>query len=99
MSEVPTPPTTPSPPQPCGKLQGFLSNLGPGVISGAANQDPSCIVTYSLAGAAYGYATLWTSLFCLPLLAAVQLMCARLGMVSGRGLVGAVRAYYPKWVL
>jgi NRAMP (natural resistance-associated macrophage protein)-like metal ion transporter len=69
------------------------------VISGAANDDPSCIVTYSIAGASFGYLTLWTSLFSLPLIAAVQLMCSRLGMVSGRGLAGAVRVNYPKWVL
>lgn len=77
----------------------MLRKCGPGVISGAANDDPSCIVTYSIAGAALGYVTLWTSLFALPLLAAVQLMCSRLGMVSGRGLAGDVRTYYPKWIL
>ncbi|MDQ6708054.1 MAG: divalent metal cation transporter [Acidobacteriota bacterium] len=76
-----------------------MSRIGPGIISGAANDDPSCIVTYSMAGAALGYATLWTSLFGLPLLAAVQSMCARLGMVSGRGLAGCLRLYSPKWVL
>ncbi|MDQ6665958.1 MAG: divalent metal cation transporter, partial [Acidobacteriota bacterium] len=81
------------------KKKGQLSRIGPGVISGAANDDPSCIVTYSMAGAALGYATLWTSLFGLPLLAAVQFMCARLGMVSGRGLAGALRLHSPKWVL
>ena len=52
-----------------------------------------------MAGAALSYATLWTSLFFLPLLAAVQSMCARLGMVSGRGLSGALRKHYPKWIL
>ncbi|HWR54686.1 MAG TPA: divalent metal cation transporter [Bryobacteraceae bacterium] len=69
------------------------------MISGAANDDPSCIVTYSIAGASFGYLTLWTSLFALPLISAVQLMCSRLGMISGRGLAGAVRVNYPKWVL
>lgn len=77
----------------------WYKRIGPGIISGAANDDPSCIVTYSMAGAAFGYLTLWTSLFCLPLIAAVQLVCARLGMVSGRGLVGAVRVRFPRWVL
>jgi NRAMP (natural resistance-associated macrophage protein)-like metal ion transporter len=77
----------------------FLRQLGPGLISGAANDDPSCISTYSVAGAAFGYATLWTSPLCLPLIAAVQLMCSRLGMVTGRGLAGVVRVYYPRWVL
>lgn len=81
------------------KKAGLLAKCGPGVISGAANDDPSCIVTYAVAGASLGYATLWTSLFALPLLAAVQLMCARLGMVSGRGLAGDVRVHFQRWVL
>ena len=73
--------------------------LGPGLITGAADDDPSGISTYSVAGAAYGYATLWIALLTFPLMAAVQLMCARLGMVTGRGLAAAVRIYYPRWVL
>jgi NRAMP (natural resistance-associated macrophage protein)-like metal ion transporter len=73
--------------------------LGPGLITGAADDDPSGISTYSVAGAAYGYATLWVALLTFPLMAAVQLMCARLGMVTGRGLASAVRIYYPRWVL
>ena len=78
---------------------GLLAKCGPGVISGAANDDPSCIVSYAVAGASIGYATLWTSLYALPLLATVQLMCARLGMVSGRGLAGDIRAQFRPWVL
>lgn len=73
--------------------------MGPGLITGAADDDPSGISTYSVAGAAYGYATLWIALLTFPLMAAVQLMCARLGMVTGRGLAAAVRIYYPRWVL
>jgi NRAMP (natural resistance-associated macrophage protein)-like metal ion transporter len=73
--------------------------LGPGLITGAADDDPSGISTYSVAGAAYGYAPLWTALVTFPLMAAVQLMCARLGMVTGRGLAAAVRIHYPRWVL
>ncbi len=73
--------------------------LGPGLITGAADDDPSGISALSVAGAAYGYATLWIALLTFPLMAAVQLMCARLGMVTGRGLAGAVRVYYPRWVL
>jgi NRAMP (natural resistance-associated macrophage protein)-like metal ion transporter len=73
--------------------------LGPGLITGAADDDPSGISTYSVAGAAYGYATLWIALLTFPLMVAVQLMCARLGMVTGRGLAAAVRMYYPRWVL
>ena len=86
-----------------GKEPGFLKRsfaiLGPGLITGAADDDPSGISTYSVAGAAYGYATLWIALLTFPLMAAVQLMCARLGMVTGRGLAAAVRIYYPRWVL
>ena len=81
------------------KFGTFLRQLGPGVITGAANDDPSCIVTYSIAGATLGYATLWTSLYLLPLVMVVQWMCAKLGMVSGRGLAGDLRVYFPKWVL
>jgi NRAMP (natural resistance-associated macrophage protein)-like metal ion transporter len=73
--------------------------LGPGLITGAADDDPSGISTYSVVGAAYGYATLWIALLTFPLMAAVQLMCARLGMVTGRGLAASVRTNYPRWVL
>src|ERR1700719_3920520 len=80
-------------------LKRSFAILGPGLITGAADDDPSGISTYSVAGAAYGYATLWIALLTFPLMAAVQLMCARLGMVTGRGLAAAVRIYYPRWVL
>ncbi len=80
-------------------LKKFFSVLGPGLITGAADDDPSGISTYSVAGAAYGYSTLWIALVTFPLMAAIQLMCARLGMVSGRGLGAAVRIHYPRWVL
>jgi NRAMP (natural resistance-associated macrophage protein)-like metal ion transporter len=80
-------------------VQEFLKELGPGLITGAADDDPSGISTYSVAGAAYGYATLWTALLSFPLMAAVQLMCARLGMVTGCGLASVVRTRYPRWVL
>jgi len=80
-------------------LKSTFAALGPGLITGAADDDPSGISTYSVAGAAYGYATLWIALLTFPLMAAVQLMCARLGMVTGNGLAAAVRTYYPRWVL
>jgi NRAMP (natural resistance-associated macrophage protein)-like metal ion transporter len=80
-------------------VQTFFAQLGPGLITGAADDDPSGIATYSVAGASFGYGPLWTALFCFPLMAAVQLMCSRLGMVSGRGLAAVVRRRYPKWVL
>src|SRR6476619_8463869 len=77
----------------------FFSNLGPGLITGAADDDPSGISTYSVAGAAFGYLPLWTALFSFPLMTAVQLMCARLGLVTGLGLAGVIRRRYPLWVL
>src|ERR1700693_4958601 len=80
-------------------LKRSFGILGPGLITGAADDDPSGISTYSVAGAAYGYATLWIALLTFPLMAAVQVMCARLGLVTGRGLAAAVRIYYPRWVL
>src|ERR1700679_3663439 len=87
------------PPERHGPVQQFFRDLGPGLITGAADDDPSGISTYSVAGAAYGYTGLWTALFSFPLMSAVQLMCARLGMVTGRGLASVIRARYPPWVL
>lgn len=86
------------PPKP-GLIKGFFAKLGPGLITGAADDDPSGISTYSVTGASFGYAQLWTALFSFPLMAAVQIMCARLGMVTGYGLAGAIRRRYPRWVL
>src|ERR1700694_225190 len=74
-------------------------SLGPGLISGAADDDPSGIATYSIAGAQLGTAFLWTALLTWPLMAAVQAMCARIGMVTGRGLMGALRKKFPRPVL
>src|SRR5271169_3625100 len=82
-----------------GLLRRTFAVLGPGVITGAADDDPSGISTYSVAGAAYGYATLWIALLTFPLMSAVQLMCARLGMVTGQGLAAAIRINYPRWIL
>jgi NRAMP (natural resistance-associated macrophage protein)-like metal ion transporter len=79
--------------------RGFFSGLGPGLITGAADDDPSGISTYSVTGAALGYAPLWTALFSFPLMVAVQMMCARLGMVTGRGLAGTIRLRYSRAVL
>jgi NRAMP (natural resistance-associated macrophage protein)-like metal ion transporter len=84
---------------PTSPIRRFFANLGPGLITGAADDDPSGISTYSVSGATFGYAPLWTMLFSFPLMTAVQLMCARLGMISGRGLAGVVRVRYPRWVL
>jgi len=95
---------TPTPQRPAKdapeiKPLGLVQCLGPGLITGAADDDPSGISTYSVAGASLGYATLWTALLSFPMMAAVQLMCARLGMVTGRGLAGVIRGRYPRWVL
>jgi NRAMP (natural resistance-associated macrophage protein)-like metal ion transporter len=82
-----------------GPVLAFFRDLGPGLITGAADDDPSGISTYSVAGAAYGYSGLWTALCSFPLMAGVQLMCARLGMVTGRGLAAVIRTRYPRPVL
>lgn len=82
-----------------GGLRGFLSKLGPGLITGAADDDPSGIGTYSIAGAQFGLVCLWTAWFSFPLMAATQLICARLGMVSGRGLAGLLRERYGRGTL
>ena len=82
------------------KLAGALRTLGPGLITGAADDDhPSGISTYSQAGAAFGYTTLWVAVLSFPLMAAVQLMCARVGFVARRGLASVLREYYPRPVL
>src|SRR5512136_1747161 len=85
--------------RPAERVGEFFAELGPGLVTGAADDDPSGISTYSVTGAAFGYASLWTALFSFPLMAAVQLMCARLGMVSGRGLASVIRRRYPRRVL
>jgi NRAMP (natural resistance-associated macrophage protein)-like metal ion transporter len=80
-------------------LKRFLLELGPGLITGASDDDPSGIGTYTQAGASLGFATLWTAPITLPMMAAVQFICARIGMVSGMGLGGVLRKYYPRWVV
>src|SRR5450432_1934191 len=80
-------------------VRRLLAGLGPGVVAGAADDDPSGIATYSIAGAQLGTSLLWTALLTWPLMAVVQMMCARIGMVTGRGLAGALRAKFPKWTL
>ena len=101
MPPAPPPPRPPGaePARPRWRLRRFFAELGPGLITGAADDDPSGISTYSVAGAAFGYAPLWTALLSFPLMAAVQLMCARLGMVSGRGLASVIRHHYSRRVL
>jgi NRAMP (natural resistance-associated macrophage protein)-like metal ion transporter len=81
------------------QLRRFLAALGPGIVAGAADDDPSGIATYSIAGAQFGTSLLWTALLTWPLMAAVQMMCARIGMVTGRGLTAALRRKLPRSVL
>jgi len=81
------------------KLKRFWKILGPGLITGASDDDPSGIATYSQAGAAYGLSTLWTSLIAFPLMAAIQQMCAKIGLVTEQGLTGALKKNYPRPVL
>jgi NRAMP (natural resistance-associated macrophage protein)-like metal ion transporter len=81
------------------RCRRFIGRLGPGLITGAADDDPSGVSTYSVTGAAFGYALLWTVLFSFPLMTSVQMMSSRLGMVTGRGLAGVIRQHYPRWVL
>ena len=80
-------------------IKRFLKLLGPGLITGAADDDPSGIATYSIAGASLGFATLWTALITLPLMSVVQFLCAKIGMVSGMGLAGVLRRHYSRWLL
>ncbi|MFN8278597.1 MAG: divalent metal cation transporter [Chitinophagales bacterium] len=77
----------------------FWKRLGPGLITGASDDDPSGITTYTQAGAQFGFGTLWTALLTFPLMAAIQEMCARIGLVTRRGLTGTLKTYYPKPVL
>ena len=80
-------------------VRRFFKALGPGVITGAADDDPSGIATYSIAGAQLGTSLLWTAFLTWPLMAAVQMMCARIGMVTGEGLAGALRKRFPRPLL
>src|ERR1039458_4300961 len=81
------------------KIIRFWKLLGPGLVTGASDDDPSGIATYSQAGAAYGLSTLWTALITFPLMAAIQEMCARIGMVTKQGLAGTLRTHYSKPIM
>jgi len=80
-------------------IRKFLRILGPGLITGASDDDPSGIATYSQAGAQYGLSTLWTAWITFPLMASIQEMCARIGLTTSQGLTGILKQYYPRWVL
>ncbi|MBK9300362.1 MAG: divalent metal cation transporter [Bacteroidetes bacterium] len=85
--------------QKTSKLLRFWKVLGPGLVTGASDDDPSGIATYSQAGAAFGLSTLWTSLLAFPLMAAIQQMCARIGLITSQGLTGTIKKHYPRPVL
>lgn len=80
-------------------LKRFLIVLGPGLITGASDDDPSGIGTYAVAGAQFGYATLWTALVSFPLMTSTQIICSRIGQVTGQGLAGVLRRHYSRWLL
>ena len=77
----------------------FWKIIGPGLVTGASDDDPSGIATYSQAGAAFGLSTLWTSIVAFPLMAAIQQMCARIGLVTSQGLTGTLKKHYPRPLL
>src|SRR6266567_2254749 len=79
--------------------RGLLAFLGPGLITGASDDDPSGIATYSQAGAQFGYSMAWVMLFSWPLMCAIQEISARIGRVTGRGIAGNLRRHYPRPVL
>src|SRR3982750_3232559 len=81
------------------KTKGYWLMLGPGLTTGASDDDPSGIATYSQTGAQYGYGLLWMAAWTFPLMATVQEMCARIGLVTGRGLAGNIRVFFSKRVL
>ena len=80
-------------------LRSVSKIFGPGVITGASDDDPSGIGTYSQAGAKFGLGIIWMSLFQLPMMIVVQEMCARIGLVTGKGLAGVIKSKYPKKIL
>src|SRR5712691_11404847 len=82
-----------------GKAKVFVEVLGPGLITGASDDDPSGIGTYSQTGAQFGYAQLWTALFTFPLMTAIQEICARVALQTGSGLAENIRKNYPKPLL
>ena len=80
-------------------LKKLLKKIGPGFITGAADDDPSGVATYSQTGAIFGFSQLWLALFTFPFMATIQKMCGRIGMVTGKGLAGVIRVNYSKAVL
>ena len=92
-------PETPPSPVVSSSKPRLLSILGPGLVTGASDDDPSGIATYSQAGAQFGYGLTWTMLFSYPLMSAVQMISARMGRTTGRGIAGNLRQHYPNGLL
>jgi NRAMP (natural resistance-associated macrophage protein)-like metal ion transporter len=80
-------------------IKRFWKSVGPGLVTGASDDDPSGIATYSQAGAQFGLMTLWTTIITIPLMAAIQQMCARIGLVTSQGLTGTLKKHYSKPIL
>jgi NRAMP (natural resistance-associated macrophage protein)-like metal ion transporter len=80
-------------------VKKFFKKFGPGFVTGASDDDPSGIGTYSQTGAIFGYSQLWLTPFSYPFMVAIQEMCGRIGMVTGKGLSSILKKYYPKWIL
>jgi hypothetical protein len=81
------------------KVSRVLGKIGPGIVTGAADDDPSGIATYSQAGARFGFTMLWTLIFSYPLMAGIQEISASIGRVTGRGIAANIRRHYSVWVL
>ena len=96
MSDLPTTPLSPvvAPSKP-----RLWNALGPGLVTGAADDDPSGIATYSQAGAAFGFQLAWTLLLTYPLMVVVQAISARIGRTTGKGIAGNLREHYPNWLV
>ena len=84
---------------PPSSADSWLNKLGPGLVTGAADDDPSGIATYSQAGAQFGFELLWSLLLTYPLMVGIQMISARIGRVSGHGLATNIRQHYPAWLL
>src|ERR1700694_1760131 len=78
---------------------GFFESLGPGLVTGAADDDPSGIATYSQVGAQFGYGLAWTMLFSFPLMTVIQSVSARIGCVTGHGIAQNLRRHYSPWLM
>src|ERR1043165_2540150 len=99
MTDESSPSKSTRPIPPHERVRHFLRSLGPGLITGAADDDPSGIGTYSIAGAQFGLNLLWLTPLCLPLMIVVQEMCGRIAEITGDGLAAVIKQHYPRWIL